>query len=152
MHLLEVKVVDILNAFVQVIIMEKVWTVWGQELVNYTRKVTLIVCTQYELKSAGTAFGSHFVSCMHELRYKSCSAYCYLRMQAALQPDHGAKYYSNALCYMDYILCVHYDAANLLQGLHIHFALKCDYVEPDLFHLTTLRPIMMPHSMIVHGA
>ena len=57
---LGVKKGDILNIYVQAPSTEKVWTVLGPELGKDARKTAVIVRTLNDLKSAGTAFRSHF--------------------------------------------------------------------------------------------
>jgi hypothetical protein len=53
---LEVKVGDILNAYITALVKEKVWTVLGPEFGHDTGKSAIIVRALYGLKSAGAAF------------------------------------------------------------------------------------------------
>ena len=61
---LEVKVGDILNAYITAPITEKVWTVLGAEFGRDAGKSEIIVCALYGLKSAGAAFRAHLASFM----------------------------------------------------------------------------------------
>ena len=69
---LEVKLGDILNAYVQAPVTEKVWTTLGPEFSKDARKTVVIVRALYGLESAGAAFRSQLVRCMEFLECKSC--------------------------------------------------------------------------------
>ena len=71
---LEVKSGDILDAYVQAPVTEKVWTMLGPEFGKDARKTAVIVRALYGLKSAGGAFRSHLARCMEALGYQSCKA------------------------------------------------------------------------------
>jgi hypothetical protein len=53
---LEVKLGDVLNAYITAPVKEKVWTVLGPEFGHDTGKSAIIVHALYGLKSAGAAF------------------------------------------------------------------------------------------------
>ncbi len=53
---LEVKVGDILNAYITAPVMEKVWTILGPKFAHDSGKSAVIVRALYRLKSAGAAF------------------------------------------------------------------------------------------------
>ena len=91
---LEVKSGDILNAYVQASVTEKVWTTLGPEFGKDVGKTVVIVRALYGLKSAGAAFRSHLARCMESLGYKSCKAYPNLWFKSEVRPDDGVKYYS----------------------------------------------------------
>jgi hypothetical protein len=61
---LEVKVGDVLNAYITVPITEKVWTVFGSKFGSDAGKTAVIVRALYGLKSAGVAFCAHLTSFM----------------------------------------------------------------------------------------
>ena len=71
---LEVKLGNILNAYVQAPVTEKVWTTLGPEFGNDARKTAVIVKALYGLKLAGAAFRSHLARCMESLEYESCKS------------------------------------------------------------------------------
>jgi hypothetical protein len=56
---LEVKVGDVLNAYISAPITEKVWTVLGPEFGNDTGKTAVIVRALYGLKIASMAISCH---------------------------------------------------------------------------------------------
>jgi hypothetical protein len=66
---LNVKVGDVLNAYIATPITEKVWTVLGPEFGIDAGKSAIIVCALYGLKSAGAAFGAHLASFMRQMGY-----------------------------------------------------------------------------------
>jgi hypothetical protein len=53
---LEVKVGDVLNAYITAPVKEKVWTILGPEFGHDTGRSAIIVHALYGLKSAGAAF------------------------------------------------------------------------------------------------
>ena len=61
---LEVKVGDVLNAYITAPITEKVWTVLGAEFGSDAGKSAIVVRALYGLKSAGAAFRAHLASFM----------------------------------------------------------------------------------------
>jgi len=61
---LEVKVGDVLNAYITAPITKKVWTVLGAEFGSDAGKSAIIVRALYGLKSAGAAFCAHLASFM----------------------------------------------------------------------------------------
>jgi len=71
---LEVKVGDVLNAYITASITEKVWTILGPEFGPDAGKSALIVRALYRLKSAGAAFCAHLASFMRRMGYTSCKA------------------------------------------------------------------------------
>jgi hypothetical protein len=53
---LEVKVGNVLNAYITAPVKEKVWTILGPEFGHDSGKSAVIVCALYGLESAGAAF------------------------------------------------------------------------------------------------
>jgi len=93
---LEVKVGDVLNAYITALITEKVWTVLGAEFGSDAGKSAIIVRALYGLKSAGAAFCAHLASFMRQMGYMSCKAdpdlwYCHRPWHwREIYPDYGA--------------------------------------------------------------
>ena len=71
---LEMKLGDILNAYIQAPVTEKVWTTLGPEFGKGAGKTAVIVRALYGLKSEGAAFRSHLARCMESMGYQSCKA------------------------------------------------------------------------------
>ncbi len=69
---LEVKVGDVLNAYITAPITEKVWTILGPEFGPNAGKAAIIVRALYGLKSAGATFILHLASFMQQMGYTSC--------------------------------------------------------------------------------
>ena len=101
---LEVKVGDILHAYIMAPIMERVWTTLGPEFGEDQGKNALIVQALYGLKSTGAAFCAHLASCMRQMGYTSCKADPDPWLKEETRPDDGFRYYSYILCYADDIL------------------------------------------------
>ena len=64
---LEVKSGNILNAYVQAPVTEKVWTTLGPQFCKDARKTAVVVRALYSLKSAGAAIKIHLARCMESL-------------------------------------------------------------------------------------
>jgi hypothetical protein len=111
---LEVKVGDVLNAYITAPITKKVLTTLGPEFGPDSGKTAIIVRALYGLKSAGAAFCAHLASFMRLMGYTSCKADPDLWMKEELQPDDNFKHYSYILVYVDDILVVHHDAMSVI--------------------------------------
>ena len=96
---LEVKLDNILNAYIQAPIIEKVWTTLGPDYGKETRKTAVIVRIFFGLKSAGAAFRNHLARCMESLGYESCKADPDLWLKPEFRSEDGIKYYSYLLCF-----------------------------------------------------
>jgi hypothetical protein len=104
---LEVKVGDVLNAYITAPITKKVWAVLGPEFGSDTGKNAVIVRALYGLKSARTAFRAHLASFMQKMGYTSCKADPDLWYKAETRPTDNFKYYAYILCYV--VICMHHD-------------------------------------------
>ena len=74
LNYLNVKLGDILNTYVQLAIIEKVWTTLGPEFSKEVIKTAVIVRALHGLKSSGEAFRNHLARCMEFLGYQPCKA------------------------------------------------------------------------------
>ncbi len=131
---LNVKVGDVLNAYITAPITEKVWTVLGPEFGIDAGKSAIIVCTLYVLKSAGAAFCAHLASFMCQIGYTSCKADPDLWYKAETRPADNFKYYAYILCYVDNILCVHHNPMSVLNLINGCMPLKPSLVgDPGIY-------------------
>ena len=109
---LEVKSANILNAYAQAPMTEKVWTkVWtilGPETAVIKRALNY-------LKTERAAFRSHLASRMESIGYLSWGADIDLLIKPEIHLDVGVQCYSNFLCYVDNTLCIHHDSDSILQ-------------------------------------
>ena len=64
---LEVKVGDVLNAYITTPLIEKIWAILGPEFGPNAGKSTLIMRALYGLKSAGAAFRAHLTLFMRQM-------------------------------------------------------------------------------------
>ncbi len=69
---LNVKVGDVLNAYITAPITEKVWTLFRPEFGIDTGQRAIIVHALYGLKSAGAAFCMHLASFMRQMGHTFC--------------------------------------------------------------------------------
>ena len=130
---LEVKVGDVMNAYITAPCSEKIWTKLGPEFGADEGKRAVVVRALYGLKSSGAAFRKHLGECMQSLEYKSCLADPDLWMKAAVRPD-GTEYYSYILNYVDDIMVIHHDAMPVLEEINKFMLLKPDSVgDPDIY-------------------
>jgi hypothetical protein len=131
---LNVKVRNVLNAYITAPITEKVWTVLGPEFGTDAGKSAIIVHTFYGLKSAGAAFHVHLASFMLQMGYTSCKANPDLWYKAETRPADSFRYYAYILCYVDDILCVHHDPMSVLNMINGYMPLKPSSVgDPDIY-------------------
>jgi hypothetical protein len=71
---LEVKMVDIENAYLTAPIAEKLWCILGPEFGQDAGNKSLIMRALYGFKSTGVAFRNHLAECMKHVGWKSCRA------------------------------------------------------------------------------
>jgi hypothetical protein len=88
---LEVKIGNVLNAYITAPVTKKVWTALGPEFGSDAGKIAVIVRALYGLKSAGAAFCAHLASFMHQMGYTSCKADPDLWYKAETRPDNNFK-------------------------------------------------------------
>jgi hypothetical protein len=131
---LNVKVGDVLNAYITAPITKKVWTVLGTEFGIDAGRSAIIVRALYGLKSAGAAFCAHLASFMHQIGYTSCKADPDLWYKAETRPADNFRYYAYKLCYVDNILCIHHNPMSVLNLVHGYILLKPSLVsDPDIY-------------------
>jgi len=95
---LEVKVGDVLKAYITAPITKKVWMVIGAEFGSDAGKSAIIVGAQYKLRSDGAAFHAHLASFMRHMGYTSCKADPDLWYKAETRPSDNFRYYAYILC------------------------------------------------------
>jgi hypothetical protein len=145
---LQVKVGDVLNAYITAPVKEKVWTMLGPEFGQDAGKSAIIVRALYGLKSAGAAFCAHLASFMCQMGYTSCKADPDLWLKAKTRPDDNVRYYAYILCYVDNILCIHHDAMAGLNQINGYLPLKPTSVgDPDIYLSAKLKETQLPNGI-----
>jgi hypothetical protein len=132
---LEVKMVDINNAYLTAPITEKVWCILGPEFGKDAGKKALFVRALYGLKSVGAAFRNHLAECMKHLGWKSCCGDRDLWMKRQKRPEDGFEYWAYILIYVDDILCMHRDPGDALVRLEKYFKMKDGSIQEPTFTL-----------------
>ena len=112
---LEVKSGNILNAYVQAPVTEKVWTTLGPEFDKDATKTAVIVGALYGLKSTGAAFRSHLAKCIESLGNESCKTDPDLWLKPEVRPEDVVQFYSYLLCNVNDILCIHHNEDAVLE-------------------------------------
>ncbi len=149
---LNVKVGDVLNAYITAPIAEKVWAVLGPEFGIDAGKSAIIVCSLYGLKSTGAAFHVHLASFMHQMGYTSCKADPDLWYKAETRPADNFRYYAYILCYVDDILCVHHDPMSVLNLINGYMPLKPSLVgDPDIYLNAKLKMTQLDNGIWAWG-
>jgi len=145
---LEVKVGDVLNAYLTASNSERIWTVLGPEWGPDKGNRAILVRALYGLKSAGALFRSHLATCMHNLGNTSCKADPDLWYNAMTRPTDNSPYYAYILCYVDDILCIHHDAMSVLRQINDYMKLKPSSIgDPDIYLGTKLRQIKLDNGI-----
>ena len=126
---LEVKSADILNAYVQTSLTEKVWTILGPKFSSDARKIAVVVRALYHLKIAKMNFRSNLSRCMKSKRYLPCWADPNLWIRPKNQPNGRFQCYSYLLCNANTILCFHHNIS--LSHLIQIMANLLHCIEPD---------------------
>jgi hypothetical protein len=145
---LEVKVGNVLNAYITAPVKEKVWTVLGPEFGPDAGRSAIIVRALYGLKSAGAAFRAHLASFMRQMGYSSCKADPDLWLKAVTRPDDNVRYYAYILCYVDDILCIHHDPMSVMNEINGYLPLKPSSVgDPDIYLGAKLKQTRLPNGV-----
>ncbi len=149
---LNVKVGDVLNAYITAPMTEKVRTVLGPEFGIDTSKSAIIVCTLYGLKSAGAAFCAHLASFMRQMGYTSCKVDPDFWYKAETRPADNFRYYAYILCYVDDILCVHHNPMSVLNFINGYMPLKPSLVaDPDIYLGAKLKMTQLDNGIWAWG-
>jgi hypothetical protein len=149
---LEVKVGNVLNAYITAPVMEKVWIILGPEFGHDSGKSAVIVRALYELKSAGAAFRAHLASFMHQVGYTSCKADPDLWLKAVTRPEDNVHYYPYILCYVDNILCIHHDPMSVMKEINSNLPLKPSSVgDPDIYLGAKLKETQLSNGVMAWG-
>jgi hypothetical protein len=119
----DVKMADIMNAYLTSPLTEKVWNVLGPEFGDYTGKCALIVRALYGLKSDGAVFRNQLAECMKHLGWNPSLADRDLLMKAEICPDDGVLYWAYIMICVDDILCVYHDPGAPLAKIDFHSVL-----------------------------
>ncbi len=149
---LEVKVGNVLNAYITAPVNEKVWTILGPEFGLDSGKSAIIVRALYGLKSAGAAFQAHLASFMRQMGYTSCKADPDLWLKAVTRPEDDVHYYAYILCYVDDILCIHHEPMSVMGEINKYLPLKPSSVcNPDIYLGAKLKETRLPNGVMVWG-
>ncbi len=149
---LEVKVGDVLKAYITAPAKEKVWTILGHKFGHDSGRSAIIVRALYGLKSAGAAFQAHLASFMYQMGYTSCKADPDLWLKAVTRPEDNVHYYAYILCYVDDILCIHHDPMSVMNEINGYLPLKPSSVgNPDIYLGPKLKQTQLPNGVMVWG-
>jgi hypothetical protein len=149
---LNVKVGNVLNAYITALISKKVWTVLGPEFGIDAHKSAIIVHALYGLKSAGAVFHAHLASFMRRMGYTSCKADPDLWYKAETRPADNFRDYVYILCYVDDISCVHHDPMSVLNLINGYMPLKPSWVgDPDIYLGAKLKMTWLENGIWAWG-
>jgi hypothetical protein len=141
-----------LNTYITAPVNEKVWTILGLKFSNDAGKSAIIVHALNGLKSTGASFRAHLASFMQQMGYTSCKADPDLWYKAETRPDNSVLYYAYIVCYVDDILCIHYDALSVLTQINKYLPLKPTSVgNPDIYLGAKLKETQFPNGIYAWG-
>jgi hypothetical protein len=149
---LNVKVEDVLNAYITAPITEMVWTVLRPEFGIDAGKSAIIVRALCGLTSAGAAFCAHLASFMRQMGYTSCKADPDVWYKAETRPADNFRYYAYILCYVDDILSIHHDPMSVLNLINGYMPLKPSSVgDPDIYLGAKLKVTRLDNGIWAWG-
>ena len=115
-------------------------------------KSAIIVHALYGLKSAVAAFCVYLASFMRQMGYTSCKADPDLWYKAETRPTDNFRYYAYILCYVDDILCVHYNPVSVLNLINGYMPLKPSSVgDPDIYLGAKLKMTQLDNGIWAWG-
>ena len=127
---------DIQNAYLQAPSSEKHYVICGLEFgVENVGRIALIRRALYGGKSSGADFWKHLRSCMTHLQFEPCKADADIWMRKGLKDD-GTPYWELVLLYVDDVLCVSCNAADIIcNQIGRYFIIKPGSVGPPSIYL-----------------
>jgi hypothetical protein len=149
---LEVKVGDVLNAYITAPVKEKVRTILGPKFGHDAGRSAIIVHALNGLKSAGIAFQAHLASFIRQMGYTSCKADPDLWLKAVTKPEDNVQYYAYILCYVDDILCIHHNPMSVMSEIKSYLPLKPSSVgNLDIYLGAKLNQTRLPNGVMAWG-
>ena len=144
---LDVKMVDIGNAYLNAETRERVWFIAGGEWGNRKGMKVIITRALYGLKSSGAEWKKTFSSYIKvTLGFDPCVG-CdddvYLRAE---KDEHGNEYYSYIVCYVDDVLVINKDPEKYLRLLRRDFRLKSPPETPKMYLGADISRFQVPPS------
>ena len=145
---LEVKIVDVQNAFLTAPCSELIHMTLGPEFGEDQGKTVVIVQALYGLTSAGASFRNHLADCMHHLGYHSCLADPDFWYKPMVCPEDNLKYYSYVLLYVDDCLCICHNAEQELHKIDKFFIMKDGSIgDPDIYLGANVKQMEPPNGV-----
>jgi hypothetical protein len=84
--------------------------------------------------------------------YTSCKADPNLWLKAKTRPDNNVHYYTNILCYVDDILCIHHDPTSVMDEINDYLPLKPSLAgDPDISLCAKLKQTRLPNGVMALG-
>ena len=112
-----------MNAYVTEPIIEKVWSILGNEWGAYSGKKASIIRALSGLNSAGRDFCKHVYGCMRHVDYNLCPDDPDMWIKTKFGTDRDI-YYSWIFFDVDNILVVHHDSMTMLNKIKKYFKYK----------------------------
>lgn len=131
---LEVKGVDIQNAFLSAPNREKCYIVAGPEFGEDEGKVLIVRRALYGLKSASAAFRAYMADQLDTMGFHSSPADPDVWLRPAIK-ENGEKYYEYVLAYVDDILAISMKPDEVMAQIGERFKFKNNKVEPPTTYL-----------------
>ena len=149
---LEVKAIDVMNAFLTAPCAEKICATLGPEFGDDVGKKAIIVRALYGLKSAGDSFSNHIADCMRLLGYETCRTDPDLWFKAQVRSDNGFEYYAYVLLYVDDSLAISHDDMAALDRMDKFFMMKKVSIgDPDIYLGAKLCKVQLNNGVLAWG-
>lgn len=129
---LEVKSIDIGNAYLNAEAREKCHTTAGREFGDRAGEPVLIVRAFYGIKMSGAAWHAHCAETLRSMRFTPSLADPDVWYRSAAKPN-GFEYYEYLLVYVDDILIISHDPNPILQCIQKSYRLKEPAGDPKIF-------------------
>lgn len=113
---LDLKAVDIQNAFLTTPNKEKHYMIAGPEFGAHARKFFIVVKALYGLKLEGASFRSYLAERLDNMNFKLLFADPGVWMRSATK-SNGEKYYKYILCYVDDIMAISVDPGSIMEDI-----------------------------------
>jgi hypothetical protein len=135
---------DVMNAYLNAPCREKIWFVGGKETGDGFGKVCIVTRALYGLKSSSAAWRTEFAKALDSMEFQSTKADPDVWIRAA-KKTNGDEYYEMVIVYVDDILVLSEQAAQVIKDISERYELKEDSVkEPEIYLGANIEKVQLP--------
>ena len=135
---------DVMNAYLNAPCLEKIWFVGGRETGDGFGKVCILTRALHGLRSSGRAWRTEFAKALDSVGFQSTKADPDVWIRAA-RKTNGDQYYEMTIVYVDDVLVLSTEAAQVIKDISDRYDLKEGSVkEPEIYLGANIEKVQLP--------